>query len=56
ARRLGMDAEADSDFLWLAEESLRAPLPPGWEMGHDDSRGIPYFFNEQTNDSQWDHP
>ena len=56
ARRLGMDPERDEEYLWLAEESLRAPLPKGWEIANDESRGLPYFFNESTGVTQWDHP
>lgn len=56
AIRLGMDPSRDRDFLWLAEESLRAPLPAGWEMANDERCGLPYFFNESTGETQWDHP
>ena len=32
ARYLGIDPEVDSKFLWIAQESLLAPLPEGWEQ------------------------
>ena len=31
ARYLGIDPEKDPDLLWIAEEAMFAPLPPGWK-------------------------
>jgi hypothetical protein len=31
ARYLGMNPEKDKDLLWIAEESLKAPLPKDWK-------------------------
>ena len=48
---LGMDPVTDSKYLWIAEQSLLAPLPPYWtQCVHE---GKVYFFNTQTNQSSW---
>jgi hypothetical protein len=31
AKFLGMDPEEDRDLLWIAKESLKAPLPENWK-------------------------
>jgi len=52
---LGMDPKQDVDLLWIAEEALVAPDPPGWvEML--DPRGLLYFYNETTGQSSRQHP
>ena len=53
---LGMLDEEMDEFLWLAEESMRAPMPPGWEQFQDEARGKPYYVNATTGVTQWDHP
>ena len=57
AQSLGMDPDKDSAFLWLAEESLKAPVPAGWEiiLGEEDG-AVPFYFNETLNKSIWEHP
>ena len=37
-------------------EAMRAPLPDGWEQHEDESRGKPYYVNEDTGETQWTHP
>ena len=39
---LGMQREDLNEFLWIADEAMRAPLPDGWEQHEDESRGKPY--------------
>lgn len=56
ARRLGIDPERERDFLWLARESLVAPLPDGWFHATASESGAPYYYNEHTGESRWDHP
>jgi len=52
---LGMDPTVDQDLLWIAEEALMAPDPPGWtEML--DPRGLLYFYNETSGQSSRQHP
>lgn len=47
---LGMDPQVDQDLLWIAEEALLAPDPPGWvEML--DPKGLLYFYDENTGQS-----
>ncbi|KAF3937325.1 hypothetical protein ABW19_dt0202979 [Dactylella cylindrospora] len=31
-------------------------LPPSWEIRNSKSRGIPYYFNPETQDSRWEPP
>ena len=38
---LGMQREDLNEFLWIADEAMRAPLPEGWEQHEDESRGKP---------------
>jgi hypothetical protein len=52
---LGIDAVKDSQFLWIAEEYLIAPLPVSWSQHHDDV-GTPYYYNQGTGESTWVHP
>ncbi|KAJ3336275.1 hypothetical protein HDU93_003159 [Gonapodya sp. JEL0774] len=52
---LGMDPEKDSSLLWIARESLKAPLPPNWKPCQTDDGNI-YYFNFVTGESIWDHP
>ena len=53
---LGMQREDLNEFLWIADEAMRAPLPDGWEQHEDESRGKPYYVNEDTGETQWTHP
>ena len=52
---LGMDVEADRDYLWIAEEALLAELPPEWEH-HADKNKNPYYYNSRTGESSWENP
>ncbi|RLN02452.1 hypothetical protein BBJ28_00006244 [Nothophytophthora sp. Chile5] len=56
ARRLGVDPAQDAAFLWLARESLVAPLPDGWYHVTAAETGQPYYYNEISGESRWDHP
>ena len=51
-----MDPEADKKFLWIAERSLVAPLPQDWQQLKTAEEGHPYYYNEVTQESRWDHP
>lgn len=58
---LGMDPENDKAWLWLAEECLYAPLPPGWCQARDESsagRGDVYYWrtDDPKQRTQWEHP
>ena len=55
AKFLGMDPVLDAAFLWIAEESLTAPLPEGWQQAEADD-GTLYHFNPDTGESLWEHP
>lgn len=56
ACRLGMDPQRDQEFLWIARESLVAFLPEGWYHVSATETGEPYYYNEITGESRWDHP
>lgn len=55
---LGGEYPQDSEFLWVAEEALKAPLPPSWKFysSKDDSNADHFFFNIKTGESTYDHP
>eukprot|EP00929_Paragymnodinium_shiwhaense_P084904 TRINITY_DN4542_c0_g1_i1.p1 TRINITY_DN4542_c0_g1~~TRINITY_DN4542_c0_g1_i1.p1 ORF type:complete len:158 (-),score=32.07 TRINITY_DN4542_c0_g1_i1:109-582(-) len=55
AEWLGMHPVEDAEFLWLAREGLKAPLPPGWKPCQDPEGNI-FYFNFETGESSWDHP
>ena len=55
ARILGMEPYEDAEFLPLAEEGLRAPLPDTWEAFYD-PRGDLKYRNRLTGDIVSDHP
>lgn len=52
---MGIDPVKESEMVWIAEEALDVQLPDGWAE-HVDDRGRPYFFNEYTAESSWQHP
>ncbi|KAG2937362.1 hypothetical protein PC119_g4513 [Phytophthora cactorum] len=56
SRRLGIDPTHDAEFLWIARESLVAPLPDGWYHVTASETGQPYYYNEISGESRWDHP
>eukprot|EP00736_Rhodelphis_marinus_P004579 Rmarinus@m.1092 len=51
---LGMDPDADSDLLWIAEESLRAPVPADYRLKQDD-HGV-YYVHRRTKRRTRSHP
>ena len=46
-RYLGLDPVYDAHLMWIAEESLCAPLPAFWE-DHIDEQGNVYYRNRRT--------
>ncbi|CAG9463284.1 unnamed protein product [Pedinophyceae sp. YPF-701] len=55
AEYLGMTPGADAPLLWIAEQSLCAPVPAGWEV-LEDHTGNAYFFDTIERRAQWEHP
>ncbi|CEL96980.1 unnamed protein product [Vitrella brassicaformis CCMP3155] len=55
ARYLGIDAVTDADLMWIAEECLKAPLPPDYTE-HFDSNDRIFYYNATTRTSTWIHP
>lgn len=47
AKYLGMRPQEDSELLWIAEQALCAPLPPGWKVRRitSDFEDIMILFN-----------
>ena len=57
AKELGFNLDQDQEFLWLAEESLEVPLPLHWQqVVSEDGSGSLFFYNSDTDVSQWAHP
>eukprot|EP00741_Cyanophora_paradoxa_P014312 tig00020780_g13803.t1 len=52
---LGIDPELEPHLLSIAEEAYDAPLPAPWRQ-IDDGQGRLYFYNDETDVSQWEHP
>ncbi|KAJ3121352.1 hypothetical protein HK098_003766 [Nowakowskiella sp. JEL0407] len=55
AKFLGMDPENEKELLWIARQSLKAPLPADWKPCQTEDGNI-YYFNFNTGESIWDHP
>lgn len=55
ATMLGFELPGDEDLLYIAEEGLKAPLPPGWRAVGT-SAGEVYYCNVQTKETFWEHP
>ena len=57
AEWLGADLQKDRDLFWIAKEALMAPIPDGWKLyQRKDGSGEPFYFNQKTGESLWDHP
>ena len=54
-RYLGLDPVYDAHLMWIAEESLCAPLPAFWE-DHIDEQGNVYYRNRRTGQTSRYHP
>lgn len=52
---LGIDHIKDSDYLYIAREGLKAPLPSPWKPCQTKDGSI-FYFNTETKVSSWDHP
>lgn len=52
---LGMDFPEDEEFLYIAKEGLKAPLPEPWKPCQTKTGDI-YFFNFESGESVWEHP
>ena len=55
AEFLGMDPELDKEFLYIAVEGLKAPVPPPWETYYDEKDEI-FYVNPVTGQTMYDHP
>ena len=45
----------DDQFLYIAKEGLKAPLPDPWKPCKTKKDEI-YYYNFSTGESVWDHP
>jgi hypothetical protein len=52
---LGFDLHAFPDLYWIAEQARSAPIPEAWTE-HVDETGNSYYYNEETQESSWEHP
>jgi hypothetical protein len=55
AKWLGLDLPREAPLLWIARDSLKAPLPENWKAFKSEY-GELYFFNLKSEESIWDHP
>mmetsp|Transcript_40692 Transcript_40692/g.93507 ORF Transcript_40692/g.93507 Transcript_40692/m.93507 type:complete len:1578 (-) Transcript_40692:49-4782(-) len=49
---LNFDPVKESECLWIVDDVMRMPLPPGWSE-HDSPQGV-FFYN--NSESAWLHP
>ena len=52
---LGLSLSSDADFLWIARQGIKEPLPTEWKPIQDVTGDI-YYFNFDNGQSMWDHP
>ena len=50
-----MDPHEDQDYLYLAKEGLKAPIPKPWTACRTKDGKI-FYYNFETEESQWEHP
>eukprot|EP01046_Picozoa_sp_COSAG06_P044490 COSAG06_NODE_6003_length_3160_cov_1.311663_3_plen_255_part_00 len=55
AKYLDFDLQAFPDLYWIAEQARSAPIPEAWTE-HVDDTGNSYYYNEETQESSWEHP
>ncbi len=53
----GLVSEEDQELVWIVKEYLENP-PAGWELayGEEENSGVPFFYQEETGQSEWEHP
>lgn len=56
AQQLGIHAQEESDFMWIAEVGLQSPLPPRWTSETDMSTGFIYYIDHDRGASSWENP
>lgn len=55
AEFIGMELPEDEEFLYIARNALKTPLPKEWKPCQTDENEI-YYFNFKTGESRWEHP
>merc|ERR1719453_2952812 len=55
-RVLGMSFPEDDALRWLCREGLRTPMPSQWKCYRSLKTDEIFYWNEETNEGQWDHP
>lgn len=55
AKYLGMDPKKDKDYLYIAKEGLKAPLPEKWKP-YKNRKGDIYYINVETKQIVYEHP
>ena len=56
AEYMEVDSAAEPFLLRIIAESMVQPLPAEWRECDDESSGQVYYFNEETNETTWEHP
>lgn len=52
---IGMKFPEDEEFVYIARNALKTPLPKEWKPCETDGDNI-YYFNFKTGESKWEHP
>ena len=51
-----VDAKEELHLLYIVAESMTQPLPTDWVEVEDEASGRAYYFNQETNETSWEHP
>ena len=57
--RLGIDHQTEEHLLFIAQDLVASELPVGWEEAettNETGQALVYYYNHNTDESQWDHP
>ena len=53
---MDVNSETEGYLLYIVAESMTQPLPVDWAEVEDESSGRTYYYNQNTNETSWEHP